>query len=186
MTKVPLIPFTRPIPQIMRKGPPALARKGDTVAKKTALLAQNTEDITKKAVGVQRLWQLLSKMDPEGTLWVSNAGLILLAGEGPQARSPKALKLNDEEVKLVTSVGIFDADAPDDQATAKAVIASVYQLVELAFDMGMKAETERRAAADAPDEEEQFDAEADVNTDDPIVDPLDDEDDEDDDDDDDA
>lgn len=157
------------------------------MANKTKFNATNIEDITKKPAPVQRLWKLLSKMDPEGDLWVDNKGIIALAGttskDAPE-RTPKALKLDEEDTETVASFAIYDGPEPDNAELATGLIFTVYQLVEVAFAMGAQFESERvtkaiTAAATKPGDD---DADDDEDFDDEEMDEVSSEDDDDDDD----
>lgn len=154
--------------------------------------ATNIEDITKKPEAVKRIWKLLSKMDPNGELWVDDKGIIAVAGSTAKdapARTPKALGLDPEDVEMVSGFGIYDGPEPDNAETATGVIFTVYQLVEFAFAAGVQFEATRltkamTAAATKPGEDdEDFDDDDDIEDDD--MDELSEESDDDDDDDDD-
>lgn len=156
MSKVPLIPFRRPEPQVFQKrdkpadtkpkAKKAKKKKGvgmgatNKKQKKPVFQASNSEDIGTKPKAVQRLWKILSKMDEEGTLFVNDEGIVGFDGEYPEERSPEALGLTAQEVKLLRPWAVFDGPEPDDQETATGVILTTYQLVELAYAMGKQAE----------------------------------------------
>jgi len=126
--------------------------------------AKNTEDMTKKPEGVQRLWAVLSHMDPEGDLFVNDKGIIGFDGDVPNSRTPKALKLTKDEVALLRPYAIYDAPSPDDRNSATGVVLTTYQLVEIAYELGAKAERAKvtnsltAAASDDEDDEDEEDA----------------------------
>jgi hypothetical protein len=147
---------------------PVTARKRKPVMAKAKFKVTNVEDITKKPPAVQRLWRLLSKMDPEGDLWVDNKGIIAIAGDTAKdspTRTPKALKLDEEDTETVASFAICDGPEPDNAELATGVIFTVYQMIEIAFAAGVQFESERltgaiTAAANKPgeeDDDEEFD-----------------------------
>lgn len=154
----------------------------------------NVEDITKKPPAVQRLWKLLSKMDPEGDLWVNDKGIIAVAGstaKNAPERTPKALKLDEEDTETVASFAICDGPEPDNAELATGVIFTVYQMIEIAFAAGTQFEAERlnkaiTAAASKPgddDDDEEFDDESEDEEVDEVSEEEDDDEDSDDDDD---
>jgi hypothetical protein len=169
--KVQLIPYQRPVPNILMCSTTHEELKNTKKRKpmattKAKLTATNVEDITKKPPSVQRLWKLLSKMDPDGDLWIDNKGIIAFAGstakDAPE-RTAKALKLDEDDTELVSSFAIYDGPEPDSQDLATGLIFTVYQLVEIAFAMGVQFESERvtkaiAAAATKPgDDDDEFD-----------------------------
>jgi hypothetical protein len=153
----------------------------------------NVEDITKKPQAVQRLWKLLSKMDPEGDLWVNDKGIIAVAGDTAKdapERTPKALKLDSEDTETVAAFAICDGPEPDNAELATGVIFTVYQMVEIAFAAGVQFESARltgaiTAAANKPSEDDDDDEEFDEDSEDEEMEEVSDEDEDDDDDDDD-
>ena len=178
MTNVPLIPFKRPVPQVLLKNTPIAPvkpvpkKKGTSMATKKPKTvpkfeATNTEDITKKPVNVQKMWQILSKMDPDGDLFVDDKAIVILEGEGPAGRAPKDLKLTDEELALIRPYGVYDGPDPDTQETATGIIFTVFYMVEAAYALGAQDEAARLtksltdAASDVVDDEdgEDFDDE---------------------------
>lgn len=207
MTNVPLIPSKRPVPQVLLRTPtssttvvppvpPVSRKKGTKMAtkKKSApakFEAFNTEDITKKPVSVQKLWQMLDKMDPDGDLFTDDKALIVLDGEGPEGRGVKDLKLTPEEIALIRPYGVYDGPEPDNQETATGVVFTVFYMVELAYALGARDEAAKvtsaltSAASDVEDDDEDFDDEAAPAVADEEMDEVDDEDDDDDDEDDD-
>lgn len=129
---------------------------------KAKFTVTNTEDITKKPEAVQRLWRLLSKMDPEGDLWVNNKGIVAIAGstakDSPD-RTPKALKLDEDDTETVASFAICDGPEADNVDLATGVIFTVYQMIEIAFAAGVQFEAERlnkaiTAAANKPGDDD--------------------------------
>ena len=152
----------------------------------------NVEDITKKPLAVQRLWRLLSKMDPEGDLWVDNKGIIAIAGDTAKdspTRTPKALKLDEEDTETVASFAICDGPEADNAELATGVIFTMYQLVEIAFAAGVQFESDRltgaiTAAANKPGEDDDDDDVLDEDSVDEELEEVSDDDDSDDDDDD--
>jgi hypothetical protein len=172
--KVQLIPYQRPVPNILMRSTAheelKNTKKRKPMATKAKLTATNVEDITKKPPAVQRLWNLLSKMDPDGDLWIDNKGIIACAGstakDAPD-RTAKALKLNEDDTEIVASFAIYDGPEPDSQDLATGLIFTVYQLVEIAFAMGVQFESERvtkaitAAAAKPGDDDEEFDEDSD-------------------------
>jgi AAA ATPase containing von Willebrand factor type A (vWA) domain len=119
--------------------------------------AKNSENIDSKPEGVQRLWRILSKMDPEGTLFVNDAGIIGFEGDVPQDRTPKALGFKPDETKLLRPWAILDGPVADDPETASGVLFTTYQLIELAYELGKRdehASTTEALTSAAEDEEE--------------------------------
>lgn len=198
MTKVPLIPFKRPVPQVLLRPSTSAAQPGkqqtkkESMSKKHKFQAKNVEDVTKKPKAIRRLWEVLSKMDPSGDLWVNDKGIVVIAGDGPKERTLDALKFDGQEKSLLSEYGIYDSPEPDNAETAKGVILTVYQLLELAYAMGAEdqaneATSALTSAADGDgDETETFDEEmpvvseddedADINEDEESEDDEDDED----------
>lgn len=140
--------------------------------------ATNVEDITKKPQEVQALWKFLSKMDPEGDLWTANLAIVAVSGQATKdapERTPAKLKLDAGEIELVTGFAIYDGPEPDDAETATGLIFTPYQLIEVAFAAGVRAEAARftkamAAAADKDGEEveeddEDFDDDEEVEAD---------------------
>lgn len=173
--KVPLIPYQRPMPAVfLKKEEPKPTKPKDEKRKPTMakLKATNIEDITKKPGGVQKLWKLLSKMDPNGDLFTDDIGIIAVAGstaKNAPKRTPAALSLDDDESEMVSGFAIYDSPEPDNAELATGVIFTVYQLVEIAFALGVQFESDRltrtmTAAAggavdDDDDDDEEFDTE---------------------------
>ncbi len=131
------------------------------MATKKKLVAENVEDITKKPAGVRRLWQVASAMDPNGDLFTDDKALVVIAGQGPAGRGIEDLSLPAELKRQLTRYGIYDGAEPDEPKTAKGVIFTVYQLLEMAFWEGVQHQTEMvdkaivNAARDEdPDEED--------------------------------
>lgn len=155
MTKIPLIPFQRPMPQIFLKQTPALptkkpvkaTKKKDvapmTTTKKPAAAAKpkftahNTSDVTTKPEKVQELWALIDKIDP-GDIWVDDKVIITVDPNGatPAERTPKALKFTPVETALVQRYGIYDGAMADDQESAVGVVCTIYQVIEAAYAAG--------------------------------------------------
>lgn len=209
MSPVPLIPFQRPVPQVFSRpspgGIPTIKdnkKKVKKMASKKAAAAarfesDNTDDIKTKHPDVQRLWRILEKMDVVGT-YVSDDGIIVLDGEGPDHRKPSALKLSAADVELLRPYGVLDGPIANDPATATGVIVSPYQLIQIAFDLGRQVEAAKaaadfkkavsapafKAAAETPAEEEEEeyaeeDEDFDEDDDDDDIDVLDEDEDED-------
>jgi hypothetical protein len=118
----------------------------------------NKEDIKAKPPVVQELWRLLSQMDPDGSTFVSDNGLIAFEGEVPASRSPKALKIAPAMAARLREWAVLDSSIPDDPSGATGVIFTTYQLIEMAYQAGVdvaKAElTETLVAASSDDDEE--------------------------------
>jgi hypothetical protein len=129
--------------------------------KKLKFHAKNVEDVTKKPAAIRRLWEILSKMDPDGDLWVNDKGIVVVAGGGPKERTLDALKFTGPDKTLLSEYGVYDSPEPDNGETANGVILTVYQLLEIAYAKG--AEDAALAAStgvtDAADDEEEFDEE---------------------------
>jgi hypothetical protein len=196
---VPLIPFKRPVPKIFVRrvsGSPPLETK-NTRKKRKQIMAKakfnvtNVEDITKKPQAVQRLWKLLSKMDPEGDLWVNDKGIIAVAGDTAKdapERTPKALKLDSEDIETIAAFAICDGPEPDNAELATGVIFTVYQMVEIAFAAGVQFESERltgaiTAAANKPSADDEDEDDEDEDSEDEEMEELSDDDEDDDEDD---
>jgi len=166
--KVPLVPSARPeIPDI-KHGTESRKKKSMSNAKKkkaAAFHVTNKEDIKTKPAAVQELWRLLSQMDPDGSTFVSDNGLIAFEGEVPASRLPKALKIKPELAARLREWAVLDSAKPDDPSEATGVIFTTYQLIEMAYQAGYdtaKAElTEALVSAseDEGDDEEDEDGE---------------------------
>ena len=181
MAKIPLVPFERPVPQafIRNEIKTTKAQKDKTVvstkktpakpakAAKAKFSASNSEDISSKAEALQTLWKIMSKSDPDGELFVNDKGLIQLQGDGAPTRTPKALGFTAEETAMIAPFGIYDSDSPDDPATARGVIFTGYQFLEMAYELGRRDEQENVTGAmvAATDDDDEGDAEADVEED---------------------
>lgn len=138
--KVPLVPSARPeIPDI-KHGTESRKKKMSNAKKKKAAAAAfhvtNKEDIKTKPAAVQELWRLLSLMDPDGSTFVSDNGLIAFEGEVPASRLPKALKIKPELAARLREWAVLDSAKPDDPSEATGVIFTTYQLIEMSFQAG--------------------------------------------------
>ncbi len=150
--------------------------------KSAAFVATNVEDVTDKPAPVAALWHLLSKMDPEGDLFVSDKGLIAVDGE-VATTSPKrtipALGLSPIEAEWVRSYAIYDSSAPDEQESATGLLFTMYQMLELAFSMGVQSEAARVTSAivraASPSDDDDADADDEDLDDEPLADEGDDE-----------
>jgi hypothetical protein len=145
------------------------AKKMSKPKPKPQFESQNSEDISTKPKGVQRLWRILSKMDPEGTLFVNDAGIIGFEGDVPKDRTPKSLDFKADEVKLLRPWAVLDGPEADDPETATGVLFTTYQLVELAYAMGQQDEhlktTKTLTAAVGDDDAEEEDPDDDEGDD---------------------
>jgi hypothetical protein len=126
-----------------------------TPAKKPKFVVTNSDDPAKKPPELQKLWTILSKMDPEAELFVDNKALIGFEGKVPKGRTPKDLKFTEAETALLRPFGVVDGPDADNPETATGIVLSMYQLVEAAYVMGMQAEAVKQtvalaAAADEP------------------------------------
>lgn len=183
MAKVPLIPSTRPRPKVLmtrgkapRQKKAEATKKGTQMAKTKAKTVpfevHNTENIEDKPKNIQRLWAILSKMDPEGELFVNDKGIVMLEGDGPDDRTPKALGFTAKESDLLRPWGIADSPEEDNIELATGVLFSMYQLVELAYELGRQDESGEvtRSLVDAAvgddDEDDDYEGEEDDNDDD--------------------
>lgn len=142
--------------------------------KKPKFTVMNTEDITKKPEQVQMLWRLMSKMDPNGDLWTDNKAIIALDGQtaaDAPDRTVGALKLAKDEAELVKGFGIVDGPEADNVATATGVIFTPYQMIEIAFALGVQFEAERltKTMNDAATEDLEDESEGDDDDDDEEV-----------------
>jgi hypothetical protein len=151
--KVPLIPFQRPVPAVLSK---AVSKAGTTTTTRKPVMPKakfqvfNVEDISKKPKGVQALWHLLSKMDPTGDLWTDDKAIVAVDGataKGAPKRTIAALGLTDEEKEMVEGFAIVDGPEPDNVEKATGVIFTPYQIVEIAFALGVKFESDRLTGA---------------------------------------
>lgn len=181
MTKVPLIPFERPVPQAFlraeSKVPKAKKDKIVVSTKKSAakpakakakFSATNSEDISSKPETLQMLWRLMAKADPDGTLYVNDVGIIQLQGDVAPTRTTKALGFTDEETKMLMPYGVYDSDSPDDPVTARGVIFTGFQFLEMAYALGRldeQAAVTTAMVAAADEEDDEGDADADVEED---------------------
>lgn len=132
--------------------------------------ALNTEDITSKPEPLQTLWGLLSKLDPKGELFVADKGIVAVAGQVEKdnpSRSMKSLKLTPPERELISSFAIYDGPEPDNQDEATGLIFTMYQMLELAFSLGVKWESARVDSAVLSASEDDSDPDADDPDDDP-------------------
>lgn len=150
MLKIPLIPMLRPVPQALAKKAKPLPEKNKTVRKDMGALTKkkgvqfhctNTETLEDKHEDVQTIWQILSKMDPTGELFVNDKGIIGIEGQIPKGRSIEDLGLTEEEADLVQRYGILDALEVDDEGnaipeSAVGVMLTTYQLIQIAHDLG--------------------------------------------------
>jgi len=129
----------------MRQKKAEVAKKGKQMAKTKAASVpfevHNTENMDDKPKNVQRLWAILSKMDPEGELFVNDKGIVMLEGQGPNDRTPKALGFTAKETDLLRPWGIADSPEEDNIELATGVLFSMYQLVELAYELGRQDES---------------------------------------------
>lgn len=142
----------------------------------------NKEDISTKPAAVRWLWGLLNKMSEGSDAFVSDHALVVTAGDGPQERTPKVLKLDALETKAVTEYSIVDGPDPDNVTTATGTVFSIYQLLELAYAKGRADEAVALSkglskAAKVKEEEEEEEGEDDIDLGDeaPEVDNLDEE-----------
>lgn len=167
--KVPLVPSARPeIPDI-KHGTESRKKKSMSNAKKkkaAAFHVTNKEDIKTKPAAVQELWRLLSQMDPDGSTFVSDNGLIAFEGEVPASRLPKALKIKPELAARLREWAVLDSAKPDDPSEATGVIFTTYQLIEMAYQAGYDtAKAELTEALVSASEDEDGDEEEDEDGD---------------------
>lgn len=176
---VPLIPFRRPEPQVFLKraeakiqeaakaaalaaaSPPKKKKRKSVPAKKpvhSTFTYENTENIATKSKGVQFAWAILSKMDPEGDLFVTDRALVIVDGQyaeekaaflatkegvNPDSRRVGALKFDDEQLKQILRFAIPDAREEDAKgeivpSSIAGVVFTPYQLIEMVFDLAYK------------------------------------------------
>ena len=159
MSHVPLVPFQRPMPQAFlrptlpikaaKAAKPNKQKKAKMVStkKKARFEATNTDDAKQMPADVQRLWKVLDRMDPEGDIFVNDKGILILDGEGPEDRTPQALKMKKEDTDLLRSYAVLDGPRANDPETATGLIFSQYQMIQLAYELGRQAE-QRKVAAD--------------------------------------
>lgn len=147
--KANLVPFQRPDAAVI-----ALNRKPRkiTMAKTLLPFAGTSEDINSKPQGVKHLWNIVEKMDRDGVL-VSDSGLIVLHGDGPDERRPGTLGLTKAEIASLKPFSVYDSDHPDDRMSARAVVVTIYQLLEAAYFAGY---TSAEAAKEEHDSEEEI------------------------------
>lgn len=122
-----------------------MASKKAPAAPAARFESDNSDDIKTKHPDVQRLWRILEKMDAVGT-YVSDDGIVVLDGEGPDARRPNALNFSAADVDFLRPYGVLDGPVANDPATATGVILSPYQLIQIAFDLGRQVEAAKAAS----------------------------------------
>ena len=157
MEKVLLIPPALPVPKAISKGPKTKPKKEPSMQEKYKVT--NTDNPRDKHPDVQILWDILDKMDPDMDLWSKDIALLSLEGSIVKGRLPKDLGLTPQEAKLIRSVAILDCTEADDKGnsiTESAIgsIATIYQLVELAYNLGKSVDASEAVPEVAPDEEE--------------------------------
>ena len=158
---VPLMPMQRPMPKALAAHYSKEMTKVASKKKNAAFVATNVENITDKPAPIHPLWALLSKMDPDGSLFVADKGIIAVEGSpvaDSPTRSPAQLGLSPMEKEWVQHYAVYDGPTPDDQSQATGLIFTMYQFIELAFSMGVQWENARvnsaiiRAADDSDDD----------------------------------
>jgi hypothetical protein len=81
-------------------------------------------------------WSILEKMDPEGDLFVTDKGLVVLQGAGPDDRRINVLGFDEEEIGYIEQFAIPDATEADENdnpipESITGVIFTTYNLIEV-------------------------------------------------------
>lgn len=143
--------FLRPIPSIKaaKAAKPKKQKKVKmvTTKKKHRFEATNTDDAKQMPADVQRLWRILERMDPDGDVFVNDKGILIMDGEGPDERTPQALKLKKDDTDLLRSYAVLDGPKANDPETATGIIFTQFQMIQLAYELGRQAE-QRKVASD--------------------------------------
>lgn len=106
--------------------------------KAAAFEVHNVESLADKPETIGRVWALLDKADPNGDLWVRDVGMIWFDGKSPKGRHIKDLAFTEDEVALMRPYAVVDSPEEDNVEKATGVVLTVYQLVELAYEMGFQ------------------------------------------------
>ena len=166
MEKVPLMPSRKPVPSVLQK-----QKQGDSV---TEFQYSNTEYLSDKTALIQKYWKIISKMDPNGDLFTSDHGMVIVDGEYPDSESadsrrPEALGLTEDDMEVIEKFAIPDATEEDREgkivpSSVVGVVFTMYQMVEAMYheafaagELSAKSKITDALVSSVPEDDEDLD-----------------------------